>query len=86
MRTLSLVALLLIPLSAAAEYPAAAGTGAFITSTAESNGFYVSNEPPLKAREWPVDPPRVLGCRRTEQISTVPSADGGERQIRITRC
>jgi len=42
--------------------------------------------PPLQAREFPPDPPRVLTCQRSQETITVPAAGGGERQVRITRC
>ena len=32
------------------------------------------------------EPPRVLDCKRTRQTVTVPSEDGGTRQILVTRC
>ena len=42
--------------------------------------------PPLQAREFPPDPPRVLTCKRSQETITVPAVGGGERQVRITRC
>ena len=42
--------------------------------------------PPLQAREFPPDPPRVLTCQRSQETITVPAVGGGERQVRITRC
>jgi len=32
------------------------------------------------------EPPRVLDCKRSRQNVTVPSEDGGTRQISVTRC
>jgi hypothetical protein len=34
----------------------------------------------------PPEPPRKLTCQRSQQIVTVPSDEGGTRQITITRC
>jgi hypothetical protein len=31
-------------------------------------------------------PPRSLTCKHSQEIKTVPSEDGGERKITITRC
>ena len=42
--------------------------------------------PLLEGLDPPPPPPRVLSCRRSQETVTVPSEDGGERQIRITRC
>jgi hypothetical protein len=32
------------------------------------------------------EPPRVLNCKRTREVRTVPTAAGGTREITITRC
>jgi hypothetical protein len=51
-----------------------------------SSSTYVGNAPPLLVREWPPDPPRILNCQRYYEIIKVPTEDGGEQQVRITRC
>ena len=33
-----------------------------------------------------IPPPRSLSCKHSQEIKTVPSEDGGERKITITRC
>jgi hypothetical protein len=60
--------------------------GNFVDGMVSSSSYYVSNVPPLQVREFPPDPPRVVTCRRSEEVVTVPIEGGGEQQVRITRC
>jgi hypothetical protein len=34
----------------------------------------------------PPEPPAMLTCKRSQQAVTVPSRDGGTREVRVTRC
>jgi hypothetical protein len=43
-------------------------------------------EPPLQMFVLPPEPPPALDCHRSHETVTVPSEDGGTREIKITRC
>ena len=83
----SLATLVLIPMTAVAG---SCGRGfcygSFVDAMVSSSSDYVSNIPPLKIREWPPDPPRIVACRRSQEVVKVPIEGGGEQQVRITRC
>ena len=46
---------------------------------------YLSGEPVDAAVSTP-EPPAMLTCKRSQQVVSVPSSDGGMREVRITRC
>ena len=46
---------------------------------------YLSGEP-VDATVSTPEPPAMLTCKRSQQIASVPSWDGGMREVRITRC
>jgi hypothetical protein len=46
---------------------------------------YLSGEP-VDATVSTPEPPAMLTCKRSQQIVSVPSWDGGMREVRITRC
>ena len=46
---------------------------------------YLSGEPADAAVSTP-EPPAMLTCKRSQQVVSVPSWDGGMREVRITRC
>ena len=41
---------------------------------------------PVDATASPPEPPTMLTCKRSQQTVTVPSWDGGTKEVRITRC
>jgi hypothetical protein len=46
---------------------------------------YLSGDP-VDATVSTPEPPAMLTCKRSQQIVSVPSWDGGMREVRITRC
>jgi hypothetical protein len=46
---------------------------------------YLSGEP-VDATVSTPEPPATLTCKRSQQVVSVPSWDGGMREVRITRC
>jgi hypothetical protein len=40
----------------------------------------------VEADAAPPGPPSMLSCKRSQQAVTVPSWDGGTKEVRVTRC
>ena len=55
-------------------------------STAPYYGPDYFGEAPLQMFVAPSEPPHSLDCKRSQSTVTVPSEDGGTRQIIVTRC
>jgi hypothetical protein len=64
------------------QWPLYGGVVAVAPDTSDSNMTY---EIPQEVAFFP-EPSRTLSCHYSQQIVTVPSEEGGTRQIAITRC
>jgi hypothetical protein len=60
--------------------------GGYLSTAPYYYGHDYVGEGPLTTFITPPEPPRSLDCKRSQTTVTVPSEDGGTRQITVTRC
>jgi hypothetical protein len=62
------------------------GYGTGFVSTPYYAPDYVGSDAIERAAALPPEPLRVMDCHRSQQTVTVPSEQGGTREITVTRC
>ena len=69
-----------------AYYPYGGFVGEYVSDNSGADDFPVGAIPAAPLMLPVAPPPSPLTCKHSQEIKTVPSEDGGEKQIRITRC